>query len=109
MNNVNLVGRLTKDPEARGNGDNQVTTLTLVTDRVKMSDGKVERDGDGYPVKDSEFHRITIFGKMGAAVLDHKKKGDQLAIRGRLHYSRYEKNGETVYATEIIAEEVNFI
>jgi single-strand DNA-binding protein len=109
MNSVNLVGRLSKDPETRDNGNKQITSLTLVTDRVKIVDGKVERDDKGYPSKDSEFHRITVFDKQGVAVREHKTKGDLLSIRGRIHYSRYERNGETVFSTEIIAEEVVFL
>ncbi len=109
MNSVNLVGRLSEDPEARDSGDTEITTLKLVTDRPKIVNGKVERDQNGFPVRDSEFHRVTVFGKSGIALRQHKTKGDCLAIRGRLHYSKYEKNGAPVFAVEIIAEEVIFL
>ena len=52
MNNVNLVGRLAKDPIARDRGDTRITELTLVTERPRIRDGKVEKDPEtGYPLK----------------------------------------------------------
>jgi single-stranded DNA-binding protein len=44
MNNVQLVGRLAKDPIARDRGDTRITELTLVTERPRIRDGKVEKD-----------------------------------------------------------------
>lgn len=111
MNNVNLVGRLAKDPIARDFRDTRITEVILVTERPRLRDGKVEKDPEtGYPVKDAEFHKITIFNGLGMGVRNHKSKGDLLAINGRLHYSRWTDNeGQTRSGCEIIAENVEFL
>ncbi|MGF7156201.1 single-stranded DNA-binding protein [Novosphingobium gossypii] len=111
MNTVNLVGRIAKDPIARDFRDTRITEVILVTERPRIRDGKVEKDPEtGYPVKDAEFHKITIFNGLGMGVRGHKKKGDLLAITGRIHYSRWTDNeGQTRYGCEIIAEDVEFL
>jgi single-strand DNA-binding protein len=111
MNNVNLVGRLAKDPAARDTGETRVTELILVTERPVIRDGKVQKDAEtGYALKDAEFHKVTVFNGMGLPLREHKKKGDQLAVTGRIHYSRWkDADGTERYGTEIIAENVMFI
>ena len=111
MNIVNLVGRLAKDPIARDGRDSRITEVILVTDRPRIRDGRVVKDPDtGYPVKDAEFHKITIFNGMGAGVRDYKVKGDLLAVTGRLHYTRWQDaEGKDHFGCEIIAENVEFL
>jgi len=113
MNNVNLAGRLVKDPESReSQRGTHVTTLILATDRPKLNgEGKTYIDPDtGYTAKETEFHKITVFNGAGKAVADHKRKGDQLAIVGRLHYSRWEDAGGVErFGCEIIADQVYFL
>lgn len=111
MNNVNLVGRLAKDPIARDNGDTRITELTLVTERPRIRQGKTQKDPEtGYTITDAEFHKVTIFNGMGMPIRDHKAKGDQLAVTGRIHYTRWkDADGNDRYGCEIIAENVMFI
>jgi len=91
MNNVNLVGRLAKGPIARDNGDTRITELTLVTERPRIRQGKTQKDPDtGYTITDAEFHKVTIFNGMGMPIREHKAKGDQLAVTGRIHYKALE-------------------
>ena len=111
MNIVNLVGRLAKDPVARDRSDTRITELILVTERPVIRDGKVQKDPEtGYPVKDAEFHKITVFNGLGLPLRQHKAKGDQLAVTGRIHYSRWQDaEGNDRYGCEIIAEKVDFL
>lgn len=111
MNNVNLVGRLAKDPIARDNGDTRITELTLVTERPRIRQGKTQKDPEtGYTITDAEFHKVTIFNGMGMPIREHKAKGDQLAVTGRIHYTRWkDSDGSDRYGCEIIAENVMFI
>ena len=111
MNNVQLVGRLAKDPNARDRGDTKITELILVTYRPRIRNGSVEKDPDtGYALKDSEFHKITVFNGMGMPLRNHKAKGDQLAVTGRIHYSRWQdSDGNDRYGCEIIADNIEFI
>lgn len=110
MNIVNLVGRLAKDPIARDHRDTRVTEVILVTDRPRIRDGEVVKDpSTGYTEKDFEFHKITIFNGKGAGVRSHKKKGDLLAVTGRLHYTRWQDaEGNDRYGCEIIADRAEF-
>jgi len=111
MNIVNLVGRLAKDPVARDRSDTRITELILVTERPVIRDGKVQKDPEtGYPVKDAEFHKITVFNGLGLPLRQHKAKGDQLAVTGRIHYSRWQDaEGNDRYGCVIIAEKVDFL
>ena len=111
MNNVNLVGRLAKDPVARDGQSTRITEVTLVTERPRIRDGRVVKDPDtGYPLKDAEFHKVTIFNGLGIPVREHKVKGDQLAVTGRIHYTRWkDADGNDCYGCEIIAENVEFL
>ena len=111
-NTVLLVGNLGADPETRNTrGDTRITTLSLGTSRPKRdSEGKVMKDSStGYTLKDTEWHRITCFNGLGKTVAQYATKGMMVSVRGRIHYSQYEKDGVTRYATEIIAEDVQFL
>lgn len=111
MNVVNLVGRLAKDPTARDGMDTRITEVILVTERPRIRDGRVQKDPEtGYTLTDAEFHKVTIFNGMGMPVREHKSKGDQLAVTGRIHYSRWkDAEGNDRYGCEIIADNVMFL
>ena len=111
-NTVLLVGNLGADPETRSTrGDTTITSLSIGTSRPKRdSEGKVLKDpATGYTIKDTEWHRITCFNGLGKTVGQYAAKGMLVSVRGRIHYSQYEKDGVTRYATEIIAEDVQFL
>ncbi|PAX09039.1 single-stranded DNA-binding protein [Sphingomonas lenta] len=111
-NTVLLVGNLGADPETRSTrGDTRITNFSLGTSRPKRdSEGKVMKDpSTGYTLKDTEWHRVTCFNGLGKTVEQYATKGMMVSVRGRIHYSQYEKDGITRYATEIIAEDVQFL
>ena len=105
MNNVNITGRVAKDPETRGS----VTTLIVATDRVKLKDGKTYVDeATGYTAKETEFHKVTCFNGLGKSAAT-REKGNVVAISGRIHYSSWEdRDGVTRYGCEIIANSIDF-
>ena len=107
MNNVNITGRVAKDPETRSS----VTTLIVATDRVKLKDGKTYVDeATGYTAKETEFHKVTCFNGLATAVANNRNKGDLVAVEGRLHYTRWQDaEGNDRYGCEIIAENVEFL
>lgn len=110
MNNVTLVGRLAQDPETRTTqGGTKITNLVLVTERPVIRDGKVQKTSEGYTETDAEFHRITAFNGTGSGAAKLKKKGDTLAVVGRLHYSSWnDSEGTKRYGCEVIAENIEF-
>lgn len=103
MNNVVLIGRLTKDPETKyTTGQNQmaVTNFTLAIDRPV-------RQGQE---KQTDFIRITVFGRMAENCDRYLAKGRQAAVLGRIQTGSYtNKDGQTVYTTDVVANSVEFL
>ena len=110
MNNVNLVGRLARDPELRQAGDTNIATVFVATDRPKLNkEGRTYKDGSGFTVKETEFHKDTCFNGLAKAVSGARKKGDLVAVEGRLHYTKWQdRDGNDRYGCEIIADRVEF-
>ncbi|MDO4721402.1 MAG: single-stranded DNA-binding protein [Peptostreptococcaceae bacterium] len=101
MNQVILIGRLTKDPELRyaqtGTG---IASFSLAVHR----DFK-DKDGE----RKADFFNITAFGKTAENCANYLAKGNPCAVRGRLQNEQWEKDGEKKYATKVIAEQVEFL
>lgn len=57
-------------------------------------------------IEETEWHRCTLWGKRGEALAPHLTKGTKVTIQGRLKTSSYEKNGVTMYSTEIIVNDL---
>ncbi len=101
MNSVILIGRLTKDPEIMYlDSGTTVGRFTLAVDRIAKSGN--ERQAD--------FIRITAFGKQAENCGKFITKGKQVAVEGRIQTGSYQnKNGDTVYTTDVIANRVEFL
>ncbi len=99
MNKVILIGRLTKDVEVRYAGEMAVARYTLAVDR------KFKREGE--PTAD--FINCVAFGKAGEFAEKYFRKGMKVAITGRIQTGSYtNKEGQTVYTTDIVIEEQEF-
>ena len=98
MNNVILIGRLTGDPETRYTAKTQtaVTTFTVAVDRPTKE-------------KETDFIRVKVFGKQAETCEKYSYKGQKIAIAGSIQTGSYEKNGETVYTTDVVANRVEFL
>lgn len=102
MNKVILLGRLTKDVEVRytQNSNTLVSSFTLAVNRRFTKQGE-ERQAD--------FINIVAWSKLGEFISKYFKKGQQVAIVGRIQTRNYEDdNGQKHYITEVIAEEAYF-
>lgn len=101
MNQVVLIGRLTKDPETSVSQSNtMVSRFTLAVDR------DYKRDGD----QTADFIRIITFGKTAELVDAYLFKGRQVGVHGRIQTGSYtNKDGQKVYTTDIIADRVQFL
>lgn len=100
MNSVQLIGRLTKDPEVRyttGQNQTAVATFTLAIDRM----GKE---------KQTDFPRITVFGRQAENCEKYLRRGNRVAIEGRIQTGSYtNKDGNKVFTTDVVANRVEFI
>ena len=103
MNNVTLIGRLTRDPEVRYTSGSQlaVARFTIAIDRPI-------RSGDGE--KQTDFPSIVVFGKQAENCERFLSKGRQVGIEGRIQTGSYtNKDGNKVYTTEVVANRVEFL
>ncbi|KGK96191.1 MULTISPECIES: single-stranded DNA-binding protein [Pseudomonas syringae group] len=99
VNKVILVGTCGQDPDVRylPNG-NAVTNLSLATSEQwtdKQSGQKVEK---------TEWHRVSLFGKVAEIAGEYLRKGSQVYIEGKLQTREWEKDGIKRYTTEIVVD-----
>ncbi len=101
MNSVALTGRLTRDPEVRyTQSQTAVASFTLAVDRPFSKDRENSAD----------FIRITSFGKQAEFVEKYLNKGRLVGVTGRIQTGSYQdKDGKTVYTTDVIADRIEFL
>ena len=100
MNNVTLIGRLTKDPDVKyTNSGMAVARFTLAIDRP-------QKDGE----KKTDFPSIVVFGRAAENCETYLAKGRLVGVQGRIQTGSYEKNdGTKVYTTDVVADRVEFL
>lgn len=100
MNNIILIGRLTKDPDLRYTPNGKaVCSFTLAVDRPYSGDKK-----------EADFINIVVWNKVGENCAQYLSKGRKAAVQGRLQIRSYEDdNGKRHYVTEVIANSVEFL
>jgi single-strand DNA-binding protein len=105
INKVILIGNLGRDPELRyTQGGTAVATLNLATTRSYTKQGSNER------VEETEWHRVTVWGKTAEFCNQYLSKGRQVYVEGRLQTRSYEdKDGIKRYSTDVVAETVQFL
>lgn len=104
VNKVFLVATLGKDPEVRQtqNG-NAICNLSAATSRKY-------KDAQGNAQEETEWHRISLFGKAAEIAGQYLKKGSTVYVEGRLRTRKYkDKDGIDRYVTEIISENMQFL
>lgn len=103
LNRASLIGRLGKDPELRnmGNGKPVASFSIATSDRWKDKESGKDKEN-------TEWHRITCFRESTVRFLEHYvKKGDQVYVEGQIKTRKYDKDGVTHYATEIVITDFN--
>ena len=102
INDVVLVGRLTKDPELidTDNGKKRAYITLAVPRKFKNVDGLYETD----------FIRVTLWNIIALNTKEYCKTGDLLGIRGRIQVNSYKDSEDNVrYSTDVIAEQITFL
>lgn len=110
MNSVNLIGRLTRDPELRYTPSQTATcTFTLAVDKKMSREKRQEAVDNNRPTAD--FPRITVWGAQAENVSRYLSKGSQCAVIGRIQTGSYQdkETGKTVYTTDILADNIEFL
>ncbi|KOP71857.1 single-stranded DNA-binding protein [Cytobacillus solani] len=102
INQVTLVGRLTKDPELKRTAEGTpVTNVTLAVNRhYRNQQGEI----------DADFVQCTLWRKVAENTSRYCRKGSLVGITGRIQTSHYENQaGKRVYVTEVWADSVKFL
>lgn len=101
MNQLGLVGRITKDPELKSVGDNKTQTkFTLAINRAyRNAEGNTEAD----------YVLCVAWGRLAEHIVKYCGKGSLIGINGRLHTHTYtDKENRRIYSTTAIVEHVRF-
>ena len=99
-NSVQLIGRLGKDPDVKTFGDKKKATFSIAT-----TDAYKNKKGE--KVEDTQWHKIVIWGKLATVAETYLKKGQQIAVEGKLMHRMYEaEGGEKRYITEIAVNDI---
>lgn len=110
INNVNLIGRLTRDPELRyiPNSGTPVSTFTIAVDKGLSKDKKQEMESKNQPTAD--FIRIVVWNKQAENCANFLVKGRLVGISGRIQSGSYvDTDGKKVFTTDVVAQQVNFL
>ena len=103
INKVILIGHLGQDPEARtlDNG-NTVVNFSLAT-------SEKWKDKQGEQQQHTEWHKITLWGKLAEICASYLKKGHPVYLEGKLKTRSYEQDGIKKYSTEILANNMTML
>lgn len=102
MNKAILIGRVVKDPELRTTPNNRsVCQFAIAVNRPYTNEeGK----------KDADFINCVVWDKQAENLAMYQKKGNQIAVEGRIQTRNYDDNsGKKVYVTEILANNISYL
>lgn len=101
MNIVALTGNLTREPEVRYTNNNMaIASFSIAINRPRKKDGS---EGG------ADFPRITVFGAQAENCERFLHKGSKVGIVGKIQTGSYEKDGQKIYTTDVVADRVEFI
>ena len=99
MNRFELIGaRLTKDPEIKYT-PTQTAICNLI---VAIATGYGEK-------KETDFPRVTVYGKTAESLATYSAKGLRVNVFGRIKTGSYIKDGKPIYTTDLVAERIEFV
>ena len=103
VNKVILLGNVGNAPELNktNNGKDVVKLRIATTEKYKKENGE--------KVEDTQWHNVTFYGKLAEIVAQYVQKGQQLFVEGKIRNYSYEKEGKTLYGSEIIASDMKML
>lgn len=104
VNRVIILGNLGRDPEIRNLASGDAVANLAIATSFKMKDKNT-----GEAVEKTEWHRVSLFGRMAELAGQYLAKGSSVYIEGRLQTRKYQKDGVDHYATEIVGENMQFV
>lgn len=108
MNCVSLIGRLVRDPELRyAQTGTAMCRFTIAVDRRMSKQKRQEAQANNQPTAD--FISCTAFGQVAELIANYHRKGSQIGVEGRIQTGNYEKEGRTIYTTDVVVNNLTFI
>lgn len=104
LNKAIIIGNLGKDPEIKTTASGQVlASLTVATsEKFKNKNGEMEER--------TEWHRVTLWGRVAEIARDYLHKGKTVYIEGRLQTRKWQdKEGNDRYTTEIVGDSMKML
>lgn len=100
-NQVQLIGHVGQEPEIKTfEGEKKLASLSIATNEVY-------RNEKGDKVEETQWHRISAWGKTADIIEKYVTKGKEIAVQGKLTHRSYDdKNGEKRYMTEVVVSEL---
>lgn len=100
-NRVQLIGHVGQEPEIKTfDGGKKVANLTIATNQVYYKE-------NGDKVENTEWHRVSVWGKTADIIEKYVTKGKEIAIEGKLTHRSYDdKDGNKRFITEIVVNEL---
>lgn len=102
INNVNLVGRLTRDIDIRYTQSGTAIGSCAIACNRSIKKGEQWED-------EASFFDVTVFGKMAEGLKDYLTKGKQIAVSGYLKQDRWQKDGQNFSKVGIVAESIQLL
>lgn len=100
MNRVIFIGRVTKDPVIKANENTPIANFSLAIDRHNKQGEESQTD----------FPRITLFGKNAEHAQQYVKKGQLVLVEGTVRTNSFtNKEGDKVYTTDFIADKFKIL
>ena len=101
MNRVELVGRLSRDPELRHTSSGMAVCQINVAISRRVAQGREP---------EADFINVVVWDKQAENVARYLSKGRQVAVEGRIQTRSYDNNeGKKTYITEVVANNVEFL
>lgn len=102
LNNVSLVGRLTKDPELKYTPNGVPVCSFAIAVNRSFSNQNGEREAD--------FINCVVWKKPAENMANYLSKGSQIGLTGRIQTRNYEgQDGKKIYITEVVAENISYL
>ena len=99
-NSVRLVGNLGMDPEVKSFDNNRKLA------KIAIATNETYKNDKGEKITDTQWHNLVLWGAQATLAEDLLKKGDEIAIEGKLASRSYvDKDGNKRYVTEVVVNE----
>lgn len=100
-NRVQLIGHVGNEPEIKNFGEGKKLAI------VNLATSEIYKNDKGEKVEQTEWHRITAWGKQAEIIEKYVSKGKEIAVDGKLTHRSYDdKNGEKRFMTEVVVNEL---